>query len=94
MSTLTSAEICPQIWHHFIVQFGCTLFALLAMAWAIILVVDPYDAGRPIARGVPGVVYGGPRTANASRGRDPVFDSAIIGNSHGQLLDDHVLCCE
>jgi hypothetical protein len=28
----------------------------------------------------------GPRTAGASRGRDPAFNAAIIGNSHVQLL--------
>jgi hypothetical protein len=87
MSTFTSGETSPQIWHHFIVQFSSALFVLLATAWAIIILGDPYDTGRLISRDVSGVVDESPRTADASRGRDPVFDSAIIGNSRGQLLD-------
>ena len=33
-----------------------------------------------------GVRQQGPRTAAASRGRDPAFNAAIVGNSHIQLL--------
>ena len=50
------------------------------------LAVDPYDSGRFGILGITGVVDESPRTANASRARDPQFDSAVFGNSTGQLL--------
>ena len=53
---------------------------------ALVLVVDPYDSGRLGLLGIEGVDDASPRTANASRARDPQFDSAVIGNSTGQLL--------
>lgn len=64
------------------------LAATLGAAGAalLILAVDPYDTGR-----VPGLGFGftreqAPRTAHASRARDPSFNAAIIGNSHAQLF--------
>lgn len=38
-----------------------------------------------------GVAEQGPRTADASRARDPAFDGAIFGNSHIQLVDPDAL---
>ncbi|HEY8567093.1 MAG TPA: hypothetical protein VIL65_16470 [Beijerinckiaceae bacterium] len=55
---------------------------LLGLAAAL----DPYDTGRFALFDKPGVRPQGPRTANASRGRDPAFDAAVIGNSHVQML--------
>lgn len=63
---------------------GATLFVVILSA---LVIVDPYDTGRLTFLDRPGVSPQGPRTANASRGRDPNFDAAIIGNSHVQLLD-------
>ncbi|PSC06141.1 hypothetical protein SLNSH_04885 [Alsobacter soli] len=59
--------------------------AAAATTYALLLAVDPYDTGR-----VPGLGLGrtreqAPRTAHASRARDPQFDAAIVGNSHVQL---------
>lgn len=56
------------------------LFALMAL-------VDPYDSGRFGWLGIAGVDDKNPLTADASRARDPQFDSAIFGNSTGQLLN-------
>ena len=53
---------------------------------ALVVVVDPYDSGRFGLLGIAGVDDKLPYTANASRARDPRFDSAIIGNSTGQLI--------
>jgi hypothetical protein len=70
-------------------------FALISVAAAALLlvgllatayVIDPYDTGRSTLLQKPGVRAQGPRTAGASRGRDPAFDAAILGNSHAQLL--------
>ncbi len=51
-----------------------------------VVAVDPYDTGRFALLRMPGVPAQTPRTANASRGRDPAFDAAVIGNSHVQML--------
>ncbi len=37
--------------------------------------------------GALGFIFANQQTNSVSRGRDPRFDSAIFGNSHGQLLD-------
>jgi hypothetical protein len=50
------------------------------------IVVDPYDSGHFGLLGIEGVNDQNAITADASRARDPQFDSAIFGNSTGQLL--------
>lgn len=49
-------------------------------------ILDPFDTGRPAVFHKAGVRPQGPRTAGASRGRDPAFDAAVIGNSHIQMV--------
>jgi hypothetical protein len=61
------------------------LGALLLLAFMI--AVDPYDSGRFGLLGIEGVADSTEVTANASRARDPQFDSAVIGNSTGQRLN-------
>jgi hypothetical protein len=53
----------------------------------LLVLVDPYDSGRFPGLGLVGVDDRSPRMAHVSRGRDPQFDSAIFGNSTGQLID-------
>jgi hypothetical protein len=75
------------MWQRFVTTFLAVFCAGIATALAFILLVDPYDSGRFGIAWPPGVIDQNPRTANASRGRDPRFDSAVIGNSRGQLID-------
>ncbi len=63
-----------------------TSLATLAL-YAAALAIDPYDTGRFALVHRPGVPLYGQRMADASRGRDPQFDSAVIGNSTIQLLE-------
>jgi hypothetical protein len=59
---------------------------VFAALLGFVVAVDPYDTGRFAllkAQGVPAQI---PRTAHASRGRDPAFDAAVLGNSHVQIL--------
>ncbi|MGO9787753.1 MAG: hypothetical protein ACLPL5_13220 [Stellaceae bacterium] len=63
-----------------------TSLATLAL-YAAALAVDPYDTGRFAFIHRHGVPLYGQRMADASRGRDPQFDSAVIGNSTIQLLE-------
>lgn len=60
---------------------GAALIAMLQ------ILVDPYDSGRLGLLGIVGVNDRNPWTANVSRARDPQFDSAVLGNSTGQLLE-------
>lgn len=66
----------------FVVTVAACLIGTLTLAWLI----DPYDTGHTPLSLREGVRPQGPRTAAASRGRDPAFQAAIFGNSHVQLL--------
>lgn len=70
------------------------LFAAAALVTALLalaFLVDPYDSGRSPLTLKTGVSPQGPRTAAASRGRDPAFAGAIFGNSHVQLVSPEQL---
>lgn len=54
---------------------------------ALAFLVDPYDSGRSSLLSAGAVRPQGPRTAAASRGRDPAFSGAVFGNSHIQLVE-------
>src|ERR1700743_1099468 len=57
-----------------------------ALVFGFLAAVDPYDSGRFGWLGIQGTADTGTSTANASRARDPQFDSAIIGDSTAQRL--------
>jgi len=57
-----------------------------SVIFALVILVDPYDSGRFGFIDIKGIRDESPRTANASRGRDPQFSAAVFGNSTGQLL--------
>jgi len=82
-----AAADSTRAWRRFVKLFVATLVTSLAVIYFLVLVLDPYDSGRMTNLAVSGVVDENPRTANASRGRDPGFNSVVIGNSRGQLLD-------
>ena len=92
MSSSTSsskAVVAPSeasAWGRWLATFFAALVLGAAAVLALVLIVDPYDSGRVGLAGIQGVNDASPRTANASRARDPQFDSAVIGNSTGQLL--------
>ena len=73
-------------WRGFAVTFTATAALLVAGLTAFTFLIDPYDTGRSPIATKEGVRPQGPRTALASRGRDPAFRGAIFGNSHVQLL--------
>ncbi|MDB5592396.1 hypothetical protein [Enterovirga sp.] len=73
-------------WRGFACGFLATAALLYVALVAGLVALDPYDTGRLALARKPGVVLPGPRTADASRGRDPAFEGAVIGNSHVQLL--------
>ena len=73
-------------WDRFAATFIVTVAVLVAGFLATAYVLDPFDTGRSPFPLKPGVRPQGPRTATASRGRDPAYNAAIVGNSHVQLL--------
>ena len=80
------AQSEASAWGRWLATFlGAFVFGA-ALVFALVLVIDPYDSGRVGLLGIKGVDDASPRTANASRARDQQFDSAIIGNSTGQLI--------
>jgi hypothetical protein len=87
MNSSISSSDAPAEWGRCLV--AC--FGALALAGALIAVlvtvVDPYDSGRFGWLGIVGVNDRNTWTANASRAHDPEFDSVILGNSTGQLLE-------
>lgn len=89
-SSISSSEAAAQhdggLWRRFAITLVAGTLAVLAAIVALAIVVDPYDSGRSTLFEKPGVRPQGPRTANASRGRDPAFDAMVVGNSRIQLL--------
>ena len=74
-------------WAGFARAFLRGAVGLLLGFLALAFVVDPYDSGRSTLLSAGAVRQQGPRTAAASRGRDPAFSGAVVGNSHIQLVE-------
>ncbi|GJD50377.1 hypothetical protein OPKNFCMD_3116 [Methylobacterium crusticola] len=81
-----AAPADPAAWRRFAGLVAAAAAGLAAAYLALALAVDPYDTGRPRLLDRVGVRPQGPRTAGASRGRDPAFTGAVVGNSHIQLV--------
>lgn len=73
-------------WRSVLLWLGALVVILPTVLLGALAAVDPYDTGRYSVLAARGVAAQGPRTANASRGRDPAFNAAIIGNSRMQLV--------
>lgn len=89
MSSSTSSS--KARWRGFAVAFVLAAAGLVLALLALAFLVDPYDTGRSPLPLKAGVSPQGPRTAAASRGRDPQFSGAIFGNSHIQLVSPEAL---
>jgi hypothetical protein len=85
-SSTSSSDPFAHPWPRFARLLAGTALVLLACILGLAFLLDPYDTGRPGLISKPGLRPQGPRTAGASRGRDPVFNAAIFGNSRVQLL--------
>ena len=73
-------------WLTFARIFLLTFGVGLTLLYLFILLIDPFGTGWFPALPIAGINDEDPRTADVYRARDPQFDSAIIGNSTGQLL--------
>ncbi|CAH1658753.1 conserved hypothetical protein [Hyphomicrobiales bacterium] len=88
---LPMRDVSSATWRRFVAIFCIGSFGFLFGVLVLMLLIDPFDTGRSPVRLKEGVPQQGPRTANVSRGRDPAFNSAIIGNSRVQMIDPAVL---
>lgn len=66
--------------------YGILCAALLPIAAAVVILIDPYDSGRFTPFDRPGVALYGQALTAASLGRQPEFTAAIIGNSTIQAV--------
>lgn len=89
-SSISSSEPAPE-WGRWLGAFLAALASGAALVFAFVIAIDPYDSGRFGFLRIEGVSDINPNTANASRARDPQFDSAIIGDSTAQLLEPSAL---
>jgi hypothetical protein len=87
-SSISSSE---AHWARFGLVFLIGAAGFLAGLLALAFLLDAYDSGRSPLGFKEGVRPQGPRTAAASRGRDPAFSGAIFGNSHIQLVSPESL---
>jgi hypothetical protein len=87
MSSPISSSDDASEWGRCLMAFLGTLAVSASLVFALMIAVDPYDSGRFGLFGIEGVDDANPTTANASRARDPQFDSAVIGNSTAQRLN-------
>ena len=83
---LSTSSSESQAWGRWLATFLWMAALGACMIFALVILVDPYDSGRFGFIGIKGISDESPRTANASRGRDPQFSAAVFGNSTGQLL--------
>jgi hypothetical protein len=74
-------------WPYFAYVFLRTFFGGLLLVYVAVFLSDPFDSGRSPISLTRGVFDHDARFSNASNARDPAFDSAIFGNSHGQALE-------
>jgi hypothetical protein len=87
MSSSTSSSDIAVGWGRCLAACVGAFAAGAVLLLAFMVLVDPYDSGRFGLLGIVGIDDKYTLTANASRARDPRFDSAIFGNSTGQLLN-------
>ena len=87
MSSSTSSSDLAVGWGRCLAACVGAFAAGAVLLFAFMVLVDPYDSGRLGLLGIVGIDDKYALTANASRARDPQFDSAIFGNSTGQLLN-------
>jgi hypothetical protein len=76
-----------SVWGRCLTVCVGTFLAAGLVLLALMILVDPYDSGRFGFLAIAGVNDKLPYTANVSRAHDPQFDSAIFGNSTGQLIE-------
>jgi hypothetical protein len=87
MGLPTSTSDRPDEWGRSLAACLGALVIGAVLLFGLMIAVDPYDSGKFGWLGIDGVDDRDTHTATASRARDPLFDSAVIGNSTAQMLN-------
>ncbi|MGY4503355.1 hypothetical protein ACVWYH_007312 [Bradyrhizobium sp. GM24.11] len=74
-------------WQNCFQIFLASFLGAAALVTFLFELVDPNDSGRLGLLGIKGIQERNAQFANVSRARDSQFDSAIFGNSTGQLIN-------
>lgn len=91
MGLPTSTSDRPDEWARSLAACLGALGIGALLLFTVMIAVDPYDTGKFGWLGIDGVDDRNTHFATASRARDPLFDSAVIGNSTAQMLDPALL---
>lgn len=85
MNSSTSSS--ERRWKRFLTVYLTVLLVVGLVSFGVALIIDPYNTGilTPLDRNLP--IHDTPRLGDVGRARDPAFDSAIFGNSTGQLIE-------
>ena len=86
-SSMSEPGTSELAWRRFALLFIAIFWGGLVGLFVLMLLVDPYDSGRAPFSIISGIADKDSRFAHASHGRDPRYDSALIGNSHGEILN-------
>ncbi|MGH6754546.1 MAG: hypothetical protein ACREDP_20525, partial [Bradyrhizobium sp.] len=86
MGLPTSTSDRPDQWSSSLAACLGALVIGAVLLFGLMIAIDPYDTGKFGWLGIDGVDDRDTHTATASRARDPLFDSAIVGNSTAQML--------
>src|SRR5258708_14745454 len=87
MNSSISSSDSSAAWGRCLVAFLGVLALGALLVLAVMIAIDPYDSGRFGLLGIVGVADSTEVTADASRARDPQFDSAVFGDSTGHRLN-------
>jgi hypothetical protein len=77
----------PSDWRRDIVACLVTFIGTLAVFFLAVIMIDPFDSGRFPTFMPAGSPDDRAPTINISRGRDPRFDSILLGSSRAELMD-------
>jgi hypothetical protein len=86
-STFSSDDESAAGYRRWLVRFCCVFLFGLLLSYVGVVLCDPFSTGRMSAISGLDIAISNRALSNAARARDPRFDSAIIGNSHGIALD-------
>jgi hypothetical protein len=88
---LLRSNVGEAAWRRFVFVVLTVFGGGIVFIYVALLVLDPYDTGRFPTFMPPGIPDEHAQINIASRGRNPSFNAAVFGNSHGQLLNPSTL---
>jgi hypothetical protein len=90
-SSISGSDTVAYGWRGFALWLAVGAPLITFLIFVGLVVLDPFDTSRLTPLDHPGVAPQRAQTSDASAGRDPAYDSAIIGNSQIETLDPDVL---